>query len=465
LITLDEAYDLKFEVWSKYYKEHLDKGLLNAYKILGLSKIDVVKAEGLFIMLDDNRKILDFTSSMGVLALGHNHPKIVNAEKKYLDSNKINAIKVGPNKLQAALAYNLSQLLPDPLSVSFFAVSGAEAVEGAMKLCEKVKGKVGKKFITTKGSYHGKTHGAMSVTKSEGITENFLMGIPRDNIIEVEYGNLNTLTEALKSNRSEIIATIIEPIQGQGIVVPPNNYLKQVVEICHNHDSLVIFDEVKTGLGRTGKFCCFQHSEAVPDVVTLSKALGGGQCAISAFVTKKELFEKAYGKRKDVGLHSSTFSGLGKSCAVAIQTLNVLINDGIINNCNEQGEYFFDELVKLKNKHKHIINEIRGKGLFLGIVFRNENNIINKISSLLGKEHKKNFDIILIASILNELFVGHNILVHFSVSDPNVLQITPPLTIKREQINHFIQSIDEVLSQGILQIIKKFILNNLIQTL
>ena len=161
LINLDKALNMHVGEWGNLYKDHVNKGLFNIFNLLGTSNIDVSKAEGAKVELRDGRVLLDFSSGMGVLNLGHNHPRILAAEKKCHEKKEIDILKIAPQKLQGILAFNLSQMLPSPLSVSFFAVSGAEAVEGALKLCEKYQGNTKKKFITCQGSYHGKTHGAL----------------------------------------------------------------------------------------------------------------------------------------------------------------------------------------------------------------------------------------------------------------------------------------------------------------
>jgi len=466
LLNLIESVELSPKEAGKLYSKHLNGGLYKIYKLLGFANMDIISAVDSEITVRNGDKFIDFSSAIGILALGHNHPKIINAEKLCHEKKLIDAIKVAPLKLQAALAYNLSQLLPDPLSISFFCVSGAEAVEGAMKLCKKAQGPGKTKFITAYGSYHGKTHGAMAVTKSGGFGNGFLMGIPDKNVETIPYGNINALKKVVNENKTSdtsnlIIAFILEPIQGQGVNVPPYGYLTEVVNICHENNILVIFDEVKAGMGRTGKFCSFQHEDAVPDVVTLSKALGGGKRAISAFVTSKFLFQKAYGKRSDAGLHSTTFGGLGASCAVAIETLNVLIDDNLISDSRLKGQYLHDKFEKLKIEYPDKIKSIKGRGLFMGIEFDYD---AQRIRSLLSKYDSPLIEIvdsILIASIVSELNRKYKIITHFSASDLDVLHVMPPLIISYSQLDKFVDSINQILKTGFTKLITNFILQNL----
>ena len=259
LLSLNDAISLDIKEANRLYEKHFNPGLLEIYTILGLSEMDVESAEGVEIYLRDGRTILDFSSSIGVLGLGHNHPRIIAAEKLCHEKKLIDAIKVAPHKLQAALAYNLCEMLPGALDYCFLTVSGAEAVEAGMKVCERAQGSGKTKFITATDSFHGKTHGSLSVTTGGGFQRGFMMGIPKENVVEVPYGDIDAISAAIRANSNKrqgnsIIAILLEPIQGQDIVSAPEGYLKEVVQLCREHDILTIFDEVKIGMGRTGTF-------------------------------------------------------------------------------------------------------------------------------------------------------------------------------------------------------------------
>ena len=234
LMTLKEAIALSPEESNSLYAKHVNPWLLKIYKMLGVNEIDIKSAKGTEIYLRDGRTILDFSSAIGILALGHNHPMIIDAEKVCHDNNLIDALKVAPHKLQAVLSYNLSRLFPDPLSLSILGISGAEVVECSMKLCERVQGPSKNKYITTKGSFHGKTRNAVILSESGEFSDGTLLGLPEGSVIEVPYGDtgaveqvINEQRQGMKKNR--IIAMILEPIQGQGIVVPPKGYLTEIV--------------------------------------------------------------------------------------------------------------------------------------------------------------------------------------------------------------------------------------------
>ncbi|MBD1922273.1 aspartate aminotransferase family protein [Microcoleus sp. FACHB-831] len=465
LLTLNEAISLDVKRANQLYKKHFNPGLLEVYKLLGMSEMDIESAEGVEIHLKDGRTILDFSSSIGVLGLGHNHPRIIAAEELCHKKKLIDAIKVAPHKLQAAFAYNLSQLLPDPLQMCFFSVSGAEAVEAGLKICERAQGPKKTKFITASGSFHGKTHGALSLTTSGGFQRGFLMGIPKENIVEVPYGDVQALAAAISENQTgegenSIIAIILEPIQGQGLHSAPPGYLKEVVALCRENNILSIFDEVKVSMGRTGTFCAFQIENVVPDVVTISKSLGGGKRAVGAMITTEAIFNKAYAGRKDSSLHTTTFGGLGESCAVGIEALNVLQEENLIEGAREKGEYLKNKLLKLQEKHKGKIVEIMGRGLLQGIRFAFNKSFFSQVIDTSKFSIFNTLDAIMMASIIRELYQRYNIITHFSASDPDVLHVMPPLVVEYRQLDEFVDAIDDILERGLVKIVAEFVKGN-----
>lgn len=455
MLTLDEAISLDVKKANELYKKHLNPGLMEIYELLGVSEMDIESAEGVEIYLKGGRTILDFSSSIGVLGLGHNHPRIIEAEQICHQKKLIDAIKVAPQKMQAALAYNLSQLLPDPLQVCFLTVSGAEAVEAAMKICERAQGADKTKFISATGSFHGKTHGSLAVTNSGGFQQGFLLGIPAENRIEVPYGNVEALKKAIQQHTTSqgdnsIIAIMLEPLQGQGLDTAPPGYLKAVVELAKEHGILTIFDEVKVSMGRTGTFCAFQIEDVVPDVVTISKSLGGGKRAVGAMVTSEAIFKKAYGKRKDSSLHTTTFGGLGESCAVAIAALNTLVEENLIEGAREKGDYLRSRLLELQSKYPDKIIELRGRGLLQGVRFSFSHGYVSLLDS------------VMMVSLLRFLYEQHDIIAHFSASDPDILHVMPPLIVEKHHLDRFIDALDDVLNKGFLPIMGSFVKSNLL---
>ena len=449
LISYKEINKIEKYKIDSYYSSFINNSLYDLYSILGLTTLDYISAEGCYIELKNKKKILDLTAGLGVLNLGHNHPEIKKVEKYFNENNEVDIIKLGVNKHQAVLAHNLIQLLPNNLSKCFFSTSGAEAVEAAIKLAIKYHAKNKKnKIISVKNSYHGKTHGALSVTNSENYQDNFLIGIPSDYILIAEFGDIDSISKlisqnTLKNGNNDIAALIIEPIQGQVVDIPYEGYLEELQKVCKAHNILTIFDEIKVGMGRTGKLFSFMHENVIPDILTISKSLGGGKRAIGVTITSDKIFKKAYGKKSEASLHTTTFGGIGETCSVAIESLRILSDDKFLNKVDNIGKYFFEQLKELEKKHQEKIKSIKGKGLILGIEFNFPLDF-----KPLGDKFIKTRNQYYISSIVRELYEAHDILCTFALSSPNTLELTPPLIINKEDIDYFITSLDSCLNKG-----------------
>ncbi|QRM56088.1 aspartate aminotransferase family protein [Sinorhizobium sp. BG8] len=467
LLSLDQSLDLDSATANKFYAQHLNRYMLQIFDILGLKDMDIRGAQGLEIWLNDGRTLLDFSAGLGVLGLGHNHPRIIAAERKCHDRKIIDCIKVAPHKLQGALAYNLAQFLPDPLNVSFFAVSGAEANEAAMKLSERVQTPKGKKkFLCMQGAFHGKTHGALSLTTATDVQSGFLLGVPKENVIYATYGDIESVRQAINAANdgrggNDIIAGIVETIRGTSCEVPPPGYLTEFVALCRANDILSIFDEVKVGMGRSGRFCAFQHEDVVPDIVTLAKTLGGGKREVAAMVTSQALFDRAYGNKQDCNLHSSSFSGLGESCAAAIETLNILQDERLIENAERMGKYLSRRLNELKEKHPRQVLDVRGRGMFQGMRLNFHQDLAAKLVDISKNPLFQTYQTVLIGAMTRDLYERHDILVHFQPGARDILHFMPPFIVQEHQIDKLISALDDILTRGITDATVRFVAKNI----
>src|SRR5690606_32770654 len=312
----------------------------------------------------NGRRILDFFGGFGSLAFGHNHPRILEARIRFQEEKRQEIAMAFMSQYAAALSYNLAAIAPGDLDMAFLCVSGSEANEAALKLAERAAGDR-RTVVYTERSFHGKTRAALSVTDSEFYQGSFEL-LP--NRVRVPFGDAAALEAAFRRDRS-IGTFILETVQGGAGIVPwPEGYLKAVRELCDRYGVLWLADEVQCGYGRTGRFFAFEHEAVVPDIVTLAKSLGGGKTAIGAYIARTPIFMKAYGSPKTAMIHGpATFSGMGEACCTAIEALNVLYDEGLIDNAAEQGTYLLDRLNQLQRKHPKIIKEVRGKGLMVGL--------------------------------------------------------------------------------------------------
>jgi len=350
-----------------------------------------------------------------------------------------NILQISLGVMSGVLARNIAALAPGELRRSFFCNSGAEAVEGALKLARVASGKT--QIIYADNSFHGKSFGALSVTGRDKYQKPFGPLLPE--VKQVPFGDAEAL-EATLRNR-DVAAFIVEPIQGEGgIVLPPQGYLADVRRICTKYDTLLILDEIQTGLGRTGKMFACEHENISPDIMCLAKSLGGGIVPIGAFITTDAIWQKAYGGLEKCTLHTSTFGGNTRACAAGIAALGVVVEEKLNEAAAQKGDYILKKLVAIKEKHG-AIKEARGKGLLIGMEFNElSGGILNKISIGAVNALSKDY---FAALVSGDLANKHHIITAYTLNNPNVIRLEPPLNISYEDIDYVISSLDETLGR------------------
>ena len=314
--------------------------------------LTVERAEGPYLYLDDGRKIIDLISGIAVSSIGHRHPRVIEAIENQIQRH-LHVMVYGEfvQDPQVRFATRLAATLPQELQVIYFSMTGTEANEGALKLAKKFTGR--SKLIAFENSYHGDTHGSLSVTGRSVYRQPFEPLLPN-----VEFLPFND-PDALATIDDQTACVITEPIQGEGGVrVPDREWLKALRKQCDQTGSLLIFDEVQTGFGRTGSLFAFQHFDVIPDILTLAKAMGGGM-PLGAFVSRAEIMDVF---RRDPPLsHVTTFGGHPVSCAAADAALNVIQDENLVERALQIEE-------KLRNRLDHpAVAEIRGMGCLLGM--------------------------------------------------------------------------------------------------
>lgn len=430
-LSLDSAVKQDRGQVAENHKSYLNAGLATMLGLLDFDK-QFVKAEGVCVWDSKGNKYLDFLGAYGALNTGHNHPRILEA---------LNRVKEMPNLLQAslgtmagALAKNLALITPGSLQRSFLCNSGAEAVEGALKLARAATGR--QKLIYCDGSFHGKTLGALAVTGRGKYQKIFQPLVP--GCVSVPYGDLGALESELK--KEETAAFIIEPVQGEGgIIIPPPGYLSEVRNACSKYGALLIVDEIQTGLGRTGRLFACQHDDVVPDIMTLAKSLGGGIMPAGAYITTDEIWKKAYGGMDKALLHTSTFGGNTWAAAAGIAALEVILEENLPEKARETGEYLINGLRRLKEKYP-LIKDVRGRGLMVGIEFNQPGGLASKVSfGLAGKLSEEYLGSLVAGELMNK----HRIITAYTLNNPNVIRLEPPLSVSRDQIDIVLQALED----------------------
>jgi acetylornithine/N-succinyldiaminopimelate aminotransferase len=384
------------------------QNLINTY---GCTPIAFVRGTGAYLYDADGNRYLDFFCGLAVTSLGHGNPRVVRAIKD--QAEKItHASNVFHTEPMARLAARLCAHFGN--GRLFFANSGAEANEAAIKLARRWghdRGAGRYEIVSTLGSFHGRTLGTLSATGQEKYHLGFLPLVPGFRL--VPYDDVDSLEKAI---HDETVAIMLEPVQGEGgVVVPHPDYLKRVRELCDRRRILLILDEVQTGMGRTGKLFAFQHAGIKPDITTLAKALGGG-LPIGAMIARAEIAESL-----TPGSHGSTFGGNPVACAAALAVLDTLEQDGALENAARVGGYMLDRLRKFARGCDRVA-EVRGLGMMIGIVLRGE------------------------AKSAAEACLREYLIVNATAE--NVLRLLPPLTLTRDEADAGLTIVERVLGRA-----------------
>ena len=341
--------------------------LFNKYVIANYGRLPrvIVKGEGCYLYDADGNKILDMFPGWAVSAIGHCHPKVVEAIRKQA-GELLHIDNTFYSEPQGKLAKLLSERAFG--GRSFFCNSGAEANEAALKLARLHTSAEKYKFITAEGSFHGRTFATMTATAQPKHHEGMLPLLP--GFVYVPFNDVRAMEAAFDN---EVAAVMVEPIQGEGgINIPDADYLQAIRRLCDDNGALMICDEVTTGIGRTGKWFAYQHFDVEPDIITMAKALGGG-VAIGAMMAKEEIAASLV-----PGKHASTFGGNALVCAAAVAVIEAIEEENLLENANQLGSYTMDKLQQLKQKHS-IIDSVRGVGLMIGVQLKSPGTeIVNK---------------------------------------------------------------------------------------
>jgi putrescine aminotransferase len=406
------------------FREHVNPGFLEYRKTVteGGQFAAVEWSDNGSCFKDVNGKeYIDCLGGFGIYNVGHRNPKVVKAVTDQLKRQALHSQDL-LDPLRAMLAKILADITPGDLKYAFFTNSGTESVEAALKLAKMYSKRT--TFISTTRAFHGKSLGSLSGTAKGMFRKPFLPLIP--GFRHVLFGDIDMMRktfEVCASVGEDVAAVILEPIQGEGgIILPPENYLKQVRELCDQYGSLLIFDEVQTGMGRTGKMFAAELYEVVPDIICLAKAFGGGVMPAGAIVAREDVFKSWF---ENPFMHTTTFGGNPLACAAAIATIGVLIEEKLPERAAKVGAYFFEELKKAAKGHEDKVQEIRGQGLMIGIEFHQDE---------IGYDVSKGmFD--------------RGVLVAGTLINSKTIRIEPALTISYDEVNKVVATFKEVLEQ------------------
>jgi acetylornithine/succinyldiaminopimelate/putrescine aminotransferase len=454
LLSVEDAKALLRDEVHGLFERHLNPGQLHFLKLLGFDEVIVRRAEGMYYYDQDGRAILDFFGGFGSVALGHNHPRILEARRRFQEEQRHEICIAFMSQYATALAHNLAAIAGGDLQTVFLTNCGSVANEAALKLAERYAGPKRTTVAFASNSFHGKTRAALSVTDSEFYQNGFTL-LP--NRRRVRFGDLDSLEEAFKTDPS-IGTFIVETVQGGAGIVPASEaYWKGVRALCDKHGVTWIADEVQCGVGRTGRFFAFEHYGVRPDIITLAKSLGGGKTAIGAYIARRDIHMKAYGPSKVALIHGpATFSGMGEGCITAIEALNTIYDEGLIDNSAAMGARLLAGLQRIQQQYPRIIKEVRGMGLMVGIEFADISETLpfgmRQMVSLLDDKLKGS----LCGFVGSILLRDEATLVAFTEYNRNVIRLEPPLVARAEHVDRFLEAFEQVLSLGVARIVSRF---------
>ncbi|HEY5318391.1 MAG TPA: aminotransferase class III-fold pyridoxal phosphate-dependent enzyme [Solirubrobacteraceae bacterium] len=413
---------------------HLDSSLVDVLGILGFDR-EYVSARGSHLYDGAGRAYLDFHTGEGFASLGHNHPGVREVLQATLAADLVDGVQLHYSALAGMLAEALSERLPRGLDAVFFASTGAEAVDSAMKFARAATRRP--RLISCDSGFHGVTLGPLSLVGDDFFKEGFgplLPGCER-----VPFGDLSRLEAKLRGR--DVAAFIVEPVQGRMVTLPPPGYLQAAQELCRHYGTLFVIDEIQTGLGRTGRWFALEHSGLEPDFVLVGKALSGGYMPVAAMVTSREIYTKAVGTLERSYVHQSTFGRNRLSMAAGLATLRIIERDRLVEHAEHMSTLLRDGLAELAQRYE-MIKEVRGSGLMIGIELHAPSSRVARL----------NWRLIHLASaglfpqlIVIPLHRDHGVIT-MAAGKNDVIKLLPPLTLSEPEGRSFLDALDAVLA-------------------
>jgi ornithine--oxo-acid transaminase len=416
------------------HTRHLNEQMVRVLKTLGYD-VGFCRGTGQYLFDRKGAKYLDLLSGYGVFAIGRNHPALRDALKSVLDAELPGLVQFDVSPLAGLLAQRLLGYMPY-LDKVFLANSGTEAVEAAIKFARAATGRPG--IIHCEHSFHGLTYGALSLNGDAVFRSGFGPLLP--DCSAVPFNDLAALERALASRNAA--AFIVEPIQGKGVNLPDDGYLREAAALCRRHGTLFIADEIQTGLGRTGRFLAVEHWGVEPDMVLIAKALSGGHVPVGAVLTRKRIYDKIFDRMDRAVVHGSTFAKNDLAMAAGLATLDVIESERLVSRAEQLGDRLRLGLSELVGKYE-FLREVRGKGLMIGIEFGPPTSLKLKASwNLLESANKGLF----CQLITIPLFAEHKILTQVAGHASHTIKLLCPLVITEADCDWIVSAFDNVIA-------------------
>jgi ornithine--oxo-acid transaminase len=416
------------------HSRHLNEQMVKVLKTIGYD-VGFCRGQGQYLYDRDGTRYLDLLSGFGVFGIGRNHPALREALMSVLDGELPNLVQMDVSPLAGILAEKLLARVPY-LDKVFFANSGADAVETAIKFARAATGRDGIAFCDH--AFHGLSNGALSLNGDDIFRSGFGPLLP--DCVRVPFNDLSALEAALR--QKTIAAFMVEPIQGKGVNMPDDDYLAGVADLCRRYGTLFVADEIQTGLGRTGRFLAVEHWNVEPDMVLLAKTLSGGHVPVGAVLARKHIFAKVFDRMDRAVVHGSTFGKNDLAMAAGIATLDVITAEGLIENAARCGDRLVRGFGDMAQRYE-MVKEVRGRGLLIGIEFQAPRSLKLKACwNLLESASKGLF----CQTITIPLFKEHQILSQVAGHAMHTIKLLPPLVITDADCDWILNAFESVIA-------------------
>ena len=437
-MNIGELFNKHLHEQHDLFAEHVNPQLVKVLKTIGFDK-KYIRAQGQYLYDKEGNEYLDFLSGYGVFNMGRNHPRIKKALHEALDMDTANMVQMDAPLLAGLLAKRLLEKLNScgtKLGRVFFTNSGTEANEGAIKFarCATARDRI----IYFEHAFHGLTTGSLALNGNDEFRNGFGELLP--GCMAVPAGDLNILEYEL--SKKDVAAFIIEAVQGKGVYSPPKEYFAAAEALCRKYGTLLVTDEVQSGLGRTGKWFAFEHFGLSPDIVTIAKALSGGFVPVGAICYHEDIYNKVYSRMDRCVVHSNTFGRNTLAMTAGLTTLSVLEDEDLVKNAALRGEEILGGLNALKDKYE-MISDVRGRGLMIAIEFDRPRSMGLKIGwDIVHKLNKGLFGQMVVVPLLSK----HRILTQVTGHNCDIVKLLPPLCISGKDVKYFLAAFDDVMA-------------------
>lgn len=419
------------------YERYVNLQMARVLKTIGFDR-SYTRAEGCLLYDEQGQDYLDMLGGWGVFNIGRNHPTATKAIAELLLSNSASLVQMDAPLLAGLLAEALVQHAPPGLEAVHFTNSGTETTEAALKFARYATKR--SRILYCQNGYHGLTYGSLSVMGSDYFREGFGPFLPGCHTIP--FNDLGALERELAAG--DVAAFITEPIQGGGVNIPDDHYLPEAKRLCERYGTLLILDEIQTGLGRTGKLFACEHWGVVPDLLLIAKSLSAGLVPVGAVLTRQELFRKVFHKMERCVINSATFAENNLAMAAGLVTLRIVDEERLVERSAEMGAVLLQKLAKLKEQSE-LIREVRGRGLMVAIEFGEPQSATLRMGWKMIHAVRPG---LFTQMIVMPLFSKHRILTEVAGANVEVIKLIPPLTISEAQINRFIDALASVLKEA-----------------